>query len=168
MFGIEHTQSTADLQAHAVDSLDHFENVVERVLLVTELTPSSPHTESGGSRILGLSGSFEYLLDLHGRFGLDKGLVTGGLGAVRAIFGTSSSLNTKKGALLNFSGVPVHAVNSGSLVHELVEGLIVYLSDLFFSPIMADGGVYIGHGAGLFILVEFVALAVVVRESIGL
>lgn len=87
------------------------------------------------------------------------------LTAVRAILCTPSSLNTQEGALLHFAGVPIHAVDGGSAVHELVEGEVVYLGDLRLSPVVAYTGSYSSHAALFAGGVEGVAFAIVVGET---
>lgn len=88
--------------------------------------------------------------------------MAGGLGAVAAIFGTSPRLDGEEGALLDLGGVPIHAVNSGCLVHEFMEWLVVDLCDFLFGPVMTDSGGDVGHGTGFFVCKEGVTLAIIV------
>mmetsp|Transcript_28529 Transcript_28529/g.83972 ORF Transcript_28529/g.83972 Transcript_28529/m.83972 type:complete len:394 (-) Transcript_28529:656-1837(-) len=90
---VEHAEGAAHLQTHAVDSPHHFENVIEGVLFAPQFAPRRAHAESRGSGVLGLLGGLEDFLDLHGRGGLDEGLVTGGLRAVRTILGAPPRLD---------------------------------------------------------------------------
>lgn len=70
------------------------------------------------------------------RGGFDVCLVADGLGAVFAIFGAAAGFDGEEGALLDFLGVPVHAVDGCGLVEELDERLVVQGLDLRTSPVL--------------------------------
>ena len=67
-------------------------------------------------------------------------LVADRLRAVLAVFGAAASFDGKEGALLDFLGVPVHAVHGGGLVEELDERLVVQSLNLRAGPVLGWGG----------------------------
>ena len=71
--------------------------------------------------------------------GLDVRLVADGLRAVLAIFRAAARLDGKEGALLDFLGVPVHAVHGGGLIKELDERLVVQGLDFRAGPVLVGG-----------------------------
>lgn len=105
-------------------------------------------------------------MDFHGGCGFDKSIMSGRLRAVGAILGTTSSFDREEGALLDLTGVPVHAVGGGCLVHEFMEGEVVDGGYFGLGPVVADGGGDVAHGAGFFVGVEGVALAIIVGEAV--
>lgn len=70
------------------------------------------------------------------RGGFDVCLVAHGLGAVFAVFGAAAGLDGEEGALLDFLGVPVHAMDGCGLIEELDEWLVVQGLDLRASPVL--------------------------------
>ena len=50
-------------------------DVVEGILLISKLSPSSTHTETGRPGLLSPTSGFQHFLDLHGRCRLDEGIV---------------------------------------------------------------------------------------------
>mmetsp|Transcript_21184 Transcript_21184/g.29678 ORF Transcript_21184/g.29678 Transcript_21184/m.29678 type:complete len:201 (-) Transcript_21184:472-1074(-) len=139
LIGIEHSQGTADLESHGIHTLDHIENVIEGILLVSQFTPGSSHAETRGSRLLGALGGLQDLLDLHGGRGFHKGFVTRGLGAIRTVFGAASRFDGEKRALLHLRGIPVHAMHGRGAMHQLVKWKIVNLGNFRFGPIVTHG-----------------------------
>mmetsp|Transcript_12744 Transcript_12744/g.19116 ORF Transcript_12744/g.19116 Transcript_12744/m.19116 type:complete len:229 (-) Transcript_12744:73-759(-) len=151
LFSIEHTKSTTNLESHSVDTLDHFKDMSKGILFVSKFTPSSSHTEPRRSSLLCSLRRFKYLFDLHGWFRLDKRLVPRRLGTIATVFGTSSSLDGEKGALLNFCSIPVHAMNGRGFVHEIVEGQVVYFCNFVLGPVMTNRSCDVGHGTGFLV-----------------
>mmetsp|Transcript_39627 Transcript_39627/g.95327 ORF Transcript_39627/g.95327 Transcript_39627/m.95327 type:complete len:387 (+) Transcript_39627:241-1401(+) len=162
LLGVQHAQCGADLEAHAVHAPHHVQNVIERVLLIPQFSPRGTHAETSRAGILRPLGRREDLLNLHRGRGLDEGLVTRALGAVRAILGTPSRLDREERALLHLGGIPVHAMRRGCAVHELVEGEGVHLGDFGFRPVVTDAGGYAAHGAGVLVVVDGIAVVDVV------
>ena len=94
--------------------------------------------------------------------------MAGRLRAIGAIFGAATGFDAQERALLNLRGVPIHAMDGAGFVHEFVEGKLVNVGNLFFGPVVANGGGDSPHFAGFFVKVEGVSVLGIVRESIGL
>jgi len=114
--------------------------MIEGVLLIAHLAPSRTHAEASGASVLRATRGSEDLVDFHRGRGLHKGLVAGGLGTVRAVFGAAAGLDGEERALLYFGRVPVHSVSGGGLVHQLVEREVVDLGDFGLGPVVSDRG----------------------------
>jgi hypothetical protein len=104
-------------------------------------------------------------LDLHGGSRLHKRLVPGGLAAVAAVFRASAGFDRQQRALLDLGGVPVHAVDRGGAVHELVERQVINGGYFAFGPVVTDLRRDAPHGPLHFGPKEGVPFADVVRQS---
>mmetsp|Transcript_12536 Transcript_12536/g.24997 ORF Transcript_12536/g.24997 Transcript_12536/m.24997 type:complete len:292 (+) Transcript_12536:394-1269(+) len=145
LFGCEHAEGAAHLHSHPVGALDHFEDVSESVLFLAEFAPGSSHAEPRGSGLLCAPCRLEHFLHLHSGCRFDEGLVSRGLGAVGAVLRAPARLDGEERALLYLRGVPVHAVDRGRFVEELVEGQVENFGDFCLRPIVSDGGLRGAH-----------------------
>src|SRR5688572_30764551 len=78
------------------------------------------------------------------------GVITGSLGAISTVFGTSAGFYGQQCAYLDFLWVMKLPVNSGSLINQVQNRLVVYLADLFSCPVIA----YQGHVADDGLVIE--------------
>src|SRR5690606_29800681 len=125
------------LHTHIGDLADHVGDSV-KVLVVAGISPCSTHAEAGASSLLGPGGCRQDGVAVEHLLGIHRGLVSGRLGAIGAILGTSSGLDGKQGADLNFTGVVVLPVNRGGPVDQFKQGGVVNLFNFLTSPVCSN------------------------------
>lgn len=150
----EHTKGAARFHAEILDSLDHVNNAIKSRAFF-DLSPSSTHAKTCCTSVFRSTSCRDYIVRRDHPLDLHRGVIAGRLWAIRAIFWTTTRLDTEECAELNLSVRVVFFVDSTSLVYQLEERQIVDSAGLGDRPIVADPGKSTRHGRVIPLLSHF-------------
>ena len=113
LLGGEHSEGGTYFHAHALDFLHHGEDPVETTLASTDVSPCSAHTEAGGASVFSALCFLYYGIEGEEFTSFCASAVSGGLGAVAAVFGTAACFDIHERAELYLARLVMDAVYAG-------------------------------------------------------
>ena len=129
----EFAEGDADFHAHVGDGADDVEDLLEPLGAIAHSAPGGTHAKAGGAAVAGGFGSLDDVAFLHESFGIDTGVVAGGLGAVGAVLRAAAGFDGEEGAELDLGGGPVFFVDGAGFLNEIEKGEVVEVVEFLVS-----------------------------------
>lgn len=130
LFGTELAEGDADFHTEIGDVAHDIEDLIKAFRAAADSAPGGTHAEASGAVFFGRACAFHDVITLHEAVGIDPRIVASRLGAVRAVFGTTTSLDGKKGAELDLVLRPILLVNLTGFLQEVEKRELVVSVEL--------------------------------------